>query len=226
VGWTDTPNAGIDIRDSLGNLIRTIETGRYIPSHLSFATDHSLWSLGFQRDAARPNLPDRQDYPIVRKYSTEGKEVGAYLPRSLFPPGLEPGMEGWQTRQVTVTADCVGLEVYSGQVGNQKEWVELDLTGKLLGRWRLDTSDEFPGVALTTDHQAYVHRFDRESKSTRTFRLDRAASAWVEVTAPQGELYGADGENLVFAKWSGVMMDMIWYPQPKAAAIHPAVVGR
>lgn len=125
VGWSDTPNAGIDIRDSLGNLIRTIDTGRYIPAHLSFAKDHSLWSLGSQRDTTKPNFPDEQDYAIVRKYSAEGKEVGAYLPRSLFPPGLEPGTEGWQTRQVTVTDDRVGLEVYSGKVGNQKEWVEL-----------------------------------------------------------------------------------------------------
>src|ERR1700677_520718 len=58
VGWFDTPNAGIDIRDSLGNLLRTIDTGRYIPAHLSFANDHSLWSLGSQRDAAKPSYPD------------------------------------------------------------------------------------------------------------------------------------------------------------------------
>jgi hypothetical protein len=223
VGWSDAPNAGIDIRDSFGNLIRTIDTGRYIPAHLSFASDHSLWSLGAQQDATKPNFPDRQDYAIVRKYSPEGKEVGAYLPRSSFPPGLEPGMVGWQTRQITITNDRVGLEVYSGKFGGQKEWVELDLTGRPLGRWRLDTADQFPGVALTADNQAYVHRWDRESKSTRTFRLDRVASAWIEVSAPQGELYGADGDNLVFAKWHGVTMDMMWYPQP-AAAVHDAAL--
>jgi hypothetical protein len=65
-----------------------------------------------------------------------------------------------------------------------------------------------------------------ESKSTRTFRLDRAASAWVEVSAPQGELYGADGDELVFAQWEGVTMHMMWYPQPNAVVRTAAVVGK
>lgn len=86
IGWEDFPNAGIDIRDSLGNLLRSIDTGTYVPAHLSFGEDHSLWVFGWQRDATNPNRHNSQDYQTVRKYSIDGQPNGAYLLRSLFPP--------------------------------------------------------------------------------------------------------------------------------------------
>jgi hypothetical protein len=214
VAWQDLPSAGIDIRDLSGTLLRSIDTGRYVPAHLSFGPDHSLWALGFQRDATKPAYPDKQDYATVRKYSSDGKEIAAYLPRSLFPPGLEPGMAQWQTRRITVTADRVGVEAVSGNVGNEREWVELDLNGDLKGRWKLDPSNEFPGVAFTSADQSYAHRYNREAKSKQVFRLNRATSTWDLVSAPNGELYGADGDKLVFAQWSDDVMRLSWFQQP------------
>ena len=216
IAWIDFPNAGIDIRDFYGNVIRTIDTGRYIPSHLAFGEDHSLWSLGWQRKAStKTSVADRQDYSILRKYSPDGKEIGAYLPRSLFPAGLEPGMDQWQIRQITVTGDRVGIEAISGSVGNQREWVELDLDGNLKGRWRLDPTDEFIGVAFTADNQAYVQRRDREAKVYRVLKLNRATSAWEPVDASNVTLYGSDGDKLVFAHWSDGIMYLNWNSQPQ-----------
>src|SRR5215813_7400412 len=130
---------GIDFRDSSGTLTRTIKTGTYVPAHISFAEDHLLWSFGYQRDAPDGSRPDQKDYMMVRKYLANGKEVGAYLRRSLFPPGLEPADAGWQrSSSITVAHDWVGLWATSGESGDQTEWVELDLNGNLLGRWRLD----------------------------------------------------------------------------------------
>ncbi len=206
VAWHDPPNAGIDIRDLSGTLIRSIDTGRYVPAHLAFGQHHSLWALGWQSG--------KSDYSIVRRYSIDGKETGAFLPRSLFAAGLQPGMSEWQKRRITVTSDRVGVEAISGTVGNQREWVELDLTGKIIGRWKLDVWDESPGVALTSDDQAYVHRYNREAKSVQTFRLNRATSAWDLVNVPAAQLYGAEGDKLVFARWSGNVMQLSWFQQP------------
>ena len=89
VGWQDPPNAGIDIRESSGTLLRSVDTGLFVPAHLSFSQDHSLWALGWQRDRTQPARYDPQDYATVRKYSA-GKEVAAYLPKSLFAAGLQP----------------------------------------------------------------------------------------------------------------------------------------
>src|SRR5215831_6878540 len=96
----------------------------------------------------------------------------------------------------------------------QREWVELGLNGDLLGRWKLDPSDRFPGVAFASDNQVYVHRFGGEAKSSRVFRLNREKSTWEAVNAPNAELYGADGDKLVFAKWSDGVMHLSWYQQP------------
>ncbi|MGB6943089.1 MAG: hypothetical protein WBE37_11880 [Bryobacteraceae bacterium] len=212
VAWRDSPNAGIDIRDLSGTLVRSIDTGQYVPAHLSFGADHSLWALGYQRVTTK--YPDQPDYPIVRKYSSDGKEAGAYLPRSLFPAGIPPGNEQWQSRRITVTADRVGIEVFSGTKGNQREWVELDLNGNVQGRWKLDPQNETPGVAFTSDDRAYVHRYNREAKVRQLFRLNRATSAWDLVSTPGEELYGADGDKLVFARWPDNLMILSWFPQP------------
>ena len=215
VGWVDsaTATAGIDIRDSLGKLVRSIDTGIYLPMHLSFG-DHSLWAFGWQRDADMGWGFPANHYQAVRKYSMDGKLIGSYLPRSLFPPGLEPSGEGWQERRITITGDRVGVEALSGKSSDRREWVELGLNGDLLGRWKLDSSDQFPGVAFTSDNHVYVHRFDREAKSWRVLRLNKEESTWEAVNAPNAELYGADGDKLVFAQWSDGVMHLSWYRQP------------
>jgi hypothetical protein len=206
VAWQDAPNAGIDIRDLSGKLTRSIDTGLFIPAHLSFGPDHSLWALGWQRD--------KNDYPILRRYSIDGQETGAFLSRSLFAAGLPPGMKEWQRRRITVTADRVGVEVVSGTIGTEREWVELDLDGNVKGRWKMDAWDRSPAVAFTSDDQAYVQRYNRGAKSMEIFRLNRATSTWDLAKAPNLDLYGADGDKLVFAHWSDSVMHLSWFPQP------------
>lgn len=182
--------------------------------HLSFG-DRALWAFGWQGDAGREWGFAAKDYQTLRKYSLDGKEIGAYLPRSLFPsPGLQPGEERWQERRITVTSDRVGVEATSGDLGTQREWVELGLNGDVLGRWKLDPSDRPGSVALASDDQVYVPRLDSDAKSWRVFRLNREKSTWEALSAPNLELYGADGDKLVFADWAGGVMHLSWYPQP------------
>ena len=105
----DEAGSGIELRDAFGNLLLSINTGRYVPVHLAFGEDHTIWSLGWQSDGTKLLYPDRQDYMILRHYSRDGKEMGAYLPRILFSRiGLEPGRIGWQSRAITITGDRIG----------------------------------------------------------------------------------------------------------------------
>jgi hypothetical protein len=53
-----------------------------------------------------------------------------------------------------VAQDCVGLLAFSGRSGNLNEWVELDLSGKLIRPIRLDQQD-FTPMAFTTDGHLY-----------------------------------------------------------------------
>jgi hypothetical protein len=220
VGWSDLPDAGIDIRDMSGKIIRSIDTGRYVPAHLSFGEDHSLWTFGWQRDTTDPYYREKKDYLTLKKYSPGGEQVRAYLWRSFFPAGMEPGGYQWQERRITVTSNRVGIEALSGTDSGQREWVELDLSGNVVGRWRLDRSYEFPGVVLTADNRAYVHRFDAATKSRQVLRLNRDKAQWELLKSPSNAaLYGSDGDKLVF--WddgSGGAMHMSWYPQPDSSS--------
>jgi hypothetical protein len=124
-------------------------------------------------------------------------------------------MEEWQRRRITVTKDRVGLEVVSGNIGNQREWVELDLNGSVTGRWKLDGVGH-QRVVLTSDNQVY--RDNGQGKSRQLFRLNRATSTWEPMSAPTDSiLYGSDGDNLVFAQWPDSVMHMSWFPQAQVS---------
>ena len=75
--------SGILLLDRTGGDTGFINTGRYFPARIAIAPDHSIWTLGWQRDALSA-FPDRQDYKIVRHFSADGKELNAYLPRSVI----------------------------------------------------------------------------------------------------------------------------------------------
>jgi len=174
VAWTTQTSGGIDLHDPSGASVRTIQTGRYLPTHLSFAGDHSLWSLGWQLDAGGRPMPDKSDYMTVRKFLPNGQQGGAYLPRSLFPKGLEPAEESWQRSNcITVSHNGIGLWVNSGMSGTKTEWVELDLNGNVTGRWRLDPFFYEMRVALTSDGHVFVHHFDLDTKTHVLITLDR-----------------------------------------------------
>jgi hypothetical protein len=217
VAWTTPSAGGIDIYDSSGALVRTIQTGRYRPSNLAFGEDHCLWSLGWQL-VGHPFKADRDDYMIVRKYLPNGQQGGAYLPRSLFPEGLEPGEESWRLMNcIAVSHDTVGLLVLSGTDSNKTEWVELDLKGNLRGRWRLDQFVNELRAAFTSDGHVFVYYRDMDGRNPHLSTLDREASTWKQLLwqwVPNSYLASADGEQLIFADYGAGPMRLRWYQHP------------
>ena len=217
IAWTTPSTGGIDLYDSSGALVRTIQTSRYLPAYLSFADDHCLWSLGWQM-TSRPYNPTRDDYMIVRKFLPNGQQAGAYLPRSQFPDGLEPGDEARRlTNCITLSHDRVGLLVNSGMYGNKTEWVELDLNGNLTGRWRLDQFVNELRVAFTSDDHIFVYYRGMDGRNPHLSTLDREASTWKQVQwqwAPNGYLASADGEQLIFTDYRSGPIHVGWYEQP------------
>ena len=211
--WGPKKTGGIDFRDSYGKLTRTVETGRYLPAHIAFGEDHSLWIFGYQLDAA--DREDQHDYMTIRKYTPDGKQAGAYLARSLFPAGLSPAGAGWQARSIFVTHDRVGLWAWSGDTGSKTEWLELDLNGKLLCRKRLDEFNGNMGIALTNDGHLYLQSHRGNPKDQQLYALDRDSSTWHLVeNPPAGYLEGADEDTLEFSDIAGQPIHIRWYQQP------------
>jgi hypothetical protein len=172
-----------------------------------------LWSFGWQLDPERLGYPAKE-FLMLRHLSLAGNEMGAYLSRPLFPPGLQPGIAQAQEPRIFVRPDFIGLVAFSGNLGNQQEWVEVDLNGNIRGRWRLD-GQQFPHVALTEDGHVYATGRDPKTRKDTIVRLDRATSTWQVVPmAGHGALHGADGDQLILGTWPTGGMVLHWVKQP------------
>lgn len=211
VAWAtfQSSDAGIDFLDATGKQIGSIDTGAFVPQHMTFGADHSLWTFGVQRGMSDPHRPVLE-YMTVQKYALDGGQVGAYLPRSLFPHGLEPACLNWQEQGIAVASDRIGLLACSGMNTGKPEWLELDLNGNLVGRWRLDAHRY---VAFTQDGHLYAQ--DRNTKAHQLFVFDRASSTFRPIASPtNGKLEGAAGDDLVFSDWNNGPMHFLWFKQP------------
>jgi hypothetical protein len=117
---------------------------------------------------------DRQDYKVVRQFSSEGKELNAYLARSTFPPGLEPGTASPGVR-IEVTTDRVGILANSGKSSLNQEWVELDLNGNVIQRSRTDDTLRSVHLAVFTSDD---HVFLQSARAGEVYTLDHASQTW------------------------------------------------
>jgi hypothetical protein len=158
-------------------------------------------------DPDHPPFPVRPDYKVIRHISPDGKELGAYLPRSLFSPGIEPGIAG-AGPQIAVTGDRVG--VLAGDTSAHAEWIELDLIGNVLQRLRTDSvTSRIDSVAFTADDHVYLSATRGE-----LFTLDHSSNKWVPVPMQSDVLVGADGTRLVYMQRATRPIQLQWFDQP------------
>jgi hypothetical protein len=189
-----TRGGGIVLFDRTGNQRRFVDTGPYLPTQVCFASDHSIWSIGWQGPEANAK---NQDYFILRNYSQDGEQLGAFLPRSSFeaePDPVGPMVGAWQLR---TSNGRVGAAFYASSIvgmwqkpRSAEQWIETDLKGKEIGRW------DFAGRSLL----AFTQSGDIYGQDHDVAVFDRATNQWRPVAGtPDGHLLGADGDNLVFS---------------------------
>jgi hypothetical protein len=209
-GFAPTKGGGVIVLDSNGRQTQFIDTARYMPNAVCFASDHSIWIIGAQYGAREGEIRG-VDYPLVRHYSRDGKQMGAYLPRASFPAGLPPASSGMSWMRAA--SDRIGVMTYPGMVSNTPTWVELDFQGKELGRWTVGASNQGNGGwAFTADGRLFSWPFDVETRKRTLVVFDRATSTWRAATGGiNSQLMGADGNYLVFlGKSSGTGVQMVF----------------
>jgi hypothetical protein len=198
-------SGGIAYFDPSGKQTQFVDTGKYMPAHVCFDHDHSLWTFGWQRDPSS-DYEETRDYMMFRKY-LGGKETGRYGPRSIMPArGLEPGSPSLGLWRLRVANDRVGAMAYSGATSDNRVWVELGLDGHLIGKWAMGR-DLQGGLAFTSSARLCRQTPAGKAKTPGIECLDRGTSAWEHAgdSPVPGLLLGADGDELVFSRNDGVI---------------------
>jgi hypothetical protein len=208
-GGTSCMTHGLLVLDSAGGMVRFIDTGCFVATHVAIAADHTIWTMGFERDAYSTD-ETRQDYSIVRQFSFEGKQLNGFLPRSTFPLKTAPGAGGGDTLILT-TPDRVGLIARSGPSG-AREWIELDLKGATVQRISLEGT-RHPFAAFTADDHLYLQGNGTASLQT----VDAATQSLKSVPGQSATLMGSDGNRLVFRDSRLGAIQLQWFEQPVAS---------
>lgn len=192
----------IDLLDASGKLKLTINTGSYVPQHVVFAPDHTIWTVGY----VAGNDGSSQDFNVLHHYARTGRELGQALLWSQIAgdensyTALQPLIGG---RQLYVGNDRMGFE--SGSHYGHSTWIEVSFSGVLLGKYDLGRYRELCYVprAMTAGGSVYAAIY-KSNQFDGWAALDRSKKAWQKVAGyPNGRIIGSDGENLVFSKGDG-----------------------
>ncbi len=196
---------GIALFDRAGRQIRFFDTGEYLPTQVAFGSDHSIWTIGWLGGETAASLT--ADYPILRKYAQDGRQLGAFLPRALFPhpeylgrePLIMPMLGLWELRVANERVEAV--------LHRPHLWVQTDLNGEEKGRW--DIVPNGRPSAVTQDGRAW----HKNGLQLQVFT--RSTGVWhaVAFDAPDGTLLGAEGNSLVFLLRN--QNTLRWVPAPR-----------
>lgn len=192
----------VDLFDPSGKLKLTIKTGSYVPQHLVFAPDHTIWTVGYNAG----NDGSSEDFNVLHHYARTGQELGQALLWSQISgdhnsyTALQPIVGA---RQLYAANDRIGFESRSHY--GHSTWIEVSFSGVLLGKYDLGRCQElcYVPVAMTAGGSVYAV-ISKDDRFDGWAALDRSKEAWHKVAGyPDGKIIGSDGENLVFSQRDG-----------------------
>ena len=192
----------IELLDRAGKPIQTIKTGSYLPQHVVFAPDHTLWTIGYE-----DNYESRaEDFNVLHHYARNGEEIGQGLPW-LQIAGDYKAYTSLQLclgcNQFFATNERIGfwVHLYEGH----ETWIETSTEGTLLGKYDLHPSSDlsYGPRAMTAGGSVYAKIF-KEEQFNGWAVLDRSKNRWRRVSGyPKGVIIGSDGENIIFSQHDG-----------------------
>ncbi|HXE13255.1 MAG TPA: hypothetical protein VN633_14105 [Bryobacteraceae bacterium] len=193
-----TEYGAIALFDTTGMAIRYINTGAYFATHICFAPDHSIWTMGEKL------LHRSENYLAFRNFSRGGQQLGAFVPRSSLPAWEGAGLDQelgpviGRSSLIHAAKDRIGTLLSPSPF--KKEWIELDYSGNIRGKWDfVDTLDKsWQPIAFLSDGTLYANVWKRH-QFTGIAVLDTASGKWKPVrTGQRGNLAGADGDELAY----------------------------
>jgi hypothetical protein len=207
------------IMERPGRIARIIRTNPHAPRRVAFGPDDTIWTFGVSTEWRSG------DYDTVQKYSYSGVLQGSFVPRSTLTllDGPDPsGHAGSAGGMSGVFAAGERIGIYSA---TGREWIELDETGRVTGRWKLaaprspssaNTPLKMGPIVMDAIGSVYVNAW--LGKDQALARLDKAKGEWVlssyggpgqPYPSEAGRLLGSVGDKLVFRALSTA--ELLWY---------------
>lgn len=196
--------------DTSGKQIALHSTGRYLPDHLCFDSDGAIWTAGWQRDLVKMDMEDEQDYAVIRRFNNKGEQTGSFVNRSTFPrPGLSPGSGIRGQWAIRWSRDRIGAHLMSGQTSERMVWLELDRSGKELGRWTLP-KEHTNGLAFAGGelYSAIWRNPAQDTWISHLVKLDRTTGRWQSLATRDnregwGIVMDAEGDSIILTEDHG-----------------------
>lgn len=180
-----------------GQTLRAWQTPAYGPLRLVFSPAGSLWTIGREYDGTFRDIPEHM---LLREYSRDGKLIRSALPRTSFASPRHP------VGSVFLASGADRLGVFSDAAG---EYVELDWSGNVRGRWPLPGRSKaegfYSGAAISAAGEFYAGSMaNNEQMTLQVVRLERDTGRLVPVPVPaqKGDVrasmfLGVSGDELV-----------------------------
>ena len=187
-----------------GELERIVQSNPFIAYHLCFTGDGKLWALGREQQQYGGN---EQSHNVLYHFSENGLLLNSVLPLASFPT-----IDRHPAVQALLVSGKDRVGIYSEPA---KEWVEVGLSGEVIGRWRgaetsVATSFRVRGAALVPSGLVYVSAVIQDGPKgpsrAQIFTLNRANGTWesVDLAGKKPEetalIAGSDGGQLVVTK--------------------------
>jgi hypothetical protein len=185
------PRNGVAVLSKDGKTATFVATDPYVPGHICFDVDGTLWTAGTQG-------ADTAEFMTVRKHSRSGGQTGAFLPLGDLIATYDPNhhflfhqmIGGWRMR---AAKDQLGMIAEFRPVG---QWMELSREGKVLGRW--DIAPHVSTPAITFSGVVYAQLLG-DGGPPALMTLDKTTGKWSKTgTTLDGRFVGTDGDDVVF----------------------------
>ena len=237
-GWAGMPDGSVSKfiakTDLLGNTIKTIMTGSFVPRQMCEAEDGTVWSLGIDVPSPDPDSPSN----VLRQFSFEKGLLRGYLPFESVKAPVNSNTRSFNPFGSYVRC---GKDKVVAYLKFTDEYVEVDTKSFEGKRWKLDLSSTNQGKAsalgITDDAHVYVSfggHGCRESEVRGLFEIKADSKSLTATLLPvkgtvslrhcgspenppqvleEGKferLWGTDGSTLAIGLAGQNLSDIVW----------------
>lgn len=202
ITYAQSPSAAaaVAITNPEGMQTSYIPTSRYNPTQITFDRDHTVWTLGWQRDEVKLDTEDSRDYDVARHFERGGKLLGSFLKRSTWARNATPFSQGLGYWNMTAGQDRIAAFL-PGTRERASEWIEWSRHGQLLTRIQVEQQMRLGRALVKSDRVFGCWTGDTTDPQPACGEYNRTKGTWTPISIPfkHGMLFGSDGENLLFA---------------------------